>query len=109
MPPPELDATERQLLERSKDPGTTRTRIISVIIAPLVLIGMILYVVQTGLSAQLLGWVFVAYVAVTAWEKVAYGMAVLRYKRLIQKLVDRIEELEREEESGGGDGERRLP
>lgn len=109
MTPLELDATDEQLLEHSRDLGTTQTRIISVIIAPLVLIGMIIYVMQSDVPAHWLGWVFVAYVVMTAWEKVTYGRAVLGYKRLIQKLVDRIEELERAEESGAGDEGQELP
>lgn len=102
MPPLELDATDEQLLQRSTDLGATRTRLISVIVAPLVLIGMILYVVYSGVPLHWLGWLFVAYVAITAWEKVTYALAILHYKRLIQKLVRRVEELEQAEEARGG-------
>jgi len=42
------------------------------------------------------------YLAVTIVEKWAYGNAVLRYKNLIRKLVDRVEELEREQDREPG-------
>jgi hypothetical protein len=38
----------------------------------------------------------VAYVLVTAWERVAYARTILAYKSLIRKLAGRIEELERD-------------
>ena len=45
-------------------------------------------------SWRLLLFFAVAYVLITAWERVAFARTVLAYKGLIQKLVKRVEELE---------------
>lgn len=89
-----LSATEKLLLERSSDLSITRRRVRYVVVSALVLAAALVVV-----SPLLQSWVFllffgVAYVLVTAWERVAWARTIIAYKGLIQKLASRIEQLE---------------
>jgi hypothetical protein len=87
--------TERLLLERSSDTALTRRRVRLVVVSALMLTAALIVV-----SPLLQSWLFllffsVAYILVTAWERVAYARTILAYKGLIRKLARRAEELER--------------
>ena len=91
----ELSALERRILERSADTRVTRRRLVSVGLFAAVAATAVLIALQAGVPAQTLGWVAVAHITVTAWEKMGHGFAIIGYKGLIQKLVVRIDELEK--------------
>lgn len=89
-----LTATDRLLIERSSDLSITRRRVRYVVASALVLAAALVVV-----SPLIESWVFllffaVAYVLITAWERVAWARTIIAYKGLIQKLASRIEELE---------------
>ena len=95
----DLTDTERFLVERSADLAITRRRVRLVIISAALLIGAIIVAAPLTQSWQLLLFFAVAYIAMTAWERLGYARTIVAYKGLIQKLAARIEELER-----GSDG-----
>jgi Flp pilus assembly protein TadB len=92
-----LTTTERLLLERSSDTGLTRRRVRLVVLSALVLVAALVVLSPLAQSWQFLLFFAVAYILVTAWERVAYARTILAYKGLVQKLARRIDELE-----GGG-------
>jgi hypothetical protein len=102
--PLSLSAGERYVLERSFDVQLTRRRLRLVVVSALVLIVALVVLSPILRSWQFLLFFSVAYVAVTAWERVGYARAILTYKGLIQKLVGRVEELE----GGGGETDRKT-
>ena len=89
-----LSVTERLLLERSSDTALTRRRVRLVVVSALVLTAALIVVSPLLQSWRFLLFFSVAYILVTAWERVAYARTILAYKGLIQKLVRRIEDLE---------------
>lgn len=91
-----LTVTERLLLERSSNTALTRRRVRMVVASALVLIVALVVVSPLMQSWRFLLFFSVAYVLVTAWERVAYARTILAYKGLIRKLAGRIEELERD-------------
>ncbi len=95
----DLTDTERFLVERSADLAITRRRVRLVIISAALLIGAIIVAAPLTQSWQLLLFFAVAYIAMTAWERLGYARTIAAYKGLIQKRAARIEELER-----GSDG-----
>lgn len=98
-----LTGEEADVLRRCADSEVSRRRIRQVILLAL-LFGALLLVVGLLLrSWPFLLAVGLLYVGITAFEKVAYGRAVLLYKSLVRKLVKRVEELE---ESAGSASER---
>ncbi|UCC47553.1 MAG: hypothetical protein JSV41_08605 [Gemmatimonadota bacterium] len=89
-----LTATEKLLLERSSDLSITRRRVRYVVVSALALAVALVVV-----SPLIQSWVFllffaVAYVLITAWERLAWARTIIAYKGLIQKLASRVEELE---------------
>jgi hypothetical protein len=92
-----LTTTERLLLERSSDTSLTRRRVRLVVLSALVLVAALVILSPLARSWQFLLFFAVAYVLVTAWERVAYARTILAYKGLVQKLARRIDEL-----GGGG-------
>lgn len=92
-----LTVAEKLLLERSGDPALTRRRVRLVVGSAVVLVAALIVVAPVAQSWEFLLFFAVAYVLVTAWERVAYARTILAYKSLIQKLASRVEELE-----GGG-------
>jgi hypothetical protein len=99
-----LNAGEKYVLERSFDAQLTRRRLRLVLVSAAVLIIALVVLSPILASWQFLLFFSVAYVAVTAWERVGYARTILTYKDLIQKLVDRIEQLEGGESGGSGPG-----
>ncbi len=95
----DLTDTERFLVERSADLAVTRRRVRLVIISAAMLIAALIVAAPLTQSWQLLLFFAVAYIAMTAWERLGYARTIVGYKGLIQKLATRIEELER-----GSDG-----
>lgn len=89
----DLNAAEQRILDRSHDLGATRRRIRSVAVMSSVLV-VVLFYARPGIAPDVLFWVFVGYVVLTGLEKLAYGVSVLGYKRVIQKLAARVRELE---------------
>ena len=89
-----LTLAEKLVLERSADTALTRRRLRFVVGSAIALAAALIVVSPLAQSWQLLLFFAVAYVLVTAWERVAFARTVLAYKCLIQKLVRRVEELE---------------
>lgn len=92
----DLTPMERVILDHSRDLAVTRRRRTTVVVTGLttaMLLAFAAYVTQSWMFA--LG-VSLVYITVTIAEKVAYANAVLSYKRLIQKLNARVEELEKQ-------------
>lgn len=89
-----LTVTERLLLERSWDDALTRRRVRLVVASAVLLVAALIVLAPLMASWQTLLFFAVAYVLVTAWERVAYARTILTYKGLIRKLARRIEELE---------------
>lgn len=87
---------EQQILERSANPGLTRRRRSMVVIfgiAAAVSLTLVAWIMQ---SWQFLLVITLPYMGITIVEKVLYANGVLAYKSVIQKLLARIQELERE-------------
>jgi hypothetical protein len=95
-----LTPTETLLVERSSDLALTRRRVRLVVVSALLLIAAVVVASPLIQSWQFLLFFAVAYIAMTTWERLGYARTILVYKGLIQKLVARIEELERAAESG---------
>ena len=91
---PRFTVTERLLLERSSDTALTRRRVRMVVVSALVLMAALIVVSPLMQSWRFLLFFSVAYILITAWERVAYARTIMAYKGLIQKLVRRTEELE---------------
>lgn len=89
-----LTGAEEEILRRSADSEITRRRIRQVV-AWGSLFAVLLVLAGVGLrSWPMLLAVALLYVAITVWEKVSYGRAVLDYKSVIRKLRRRLEESE---------------
>lgn len=89
-----LTVAEKLVLGRSADTALTRRRLRFVVGSAIVLAAALIVVSPLTRSWQLLLFFAVAYVLVTAWERVGFARTILAYKSLIQKLVKRVEELE---------------
>ena len=89
-----LTVAEKLVLERSGDTELTRRRVRFVVGSAILLAAALIVVSPLAQSWQLLLFFAVAYVLVTAWERVGFARTILAYKGLIQKLVKRVEELE---------------
>ena len=89
-----LTVTEQLLLERSFDTSLTRRRVRLVVLSAVILTAALIVLSPLVQSWRLLLFFSVAYILVTAWERVAYARTILAYKSLIRKLAGRIEELE---------------
>lgn len=89
-----LTVTEQLLLERSFDTSITRRRVRLVVVSAVVLTAALIVLSPLVQSWRFLLFFAVAYILVTAWERVAYARTILAYKSLIRKLAGGIEELE---------------
>jgi Co/Zn/Cd efflux system component len=90
----DLSPTERRFLERSADLDVTRRRIRTVLSLATAFAVLLVAAGLLTRSWALLLAVAVLYVIITTWERVTYAGATLVYKRLVQKLKARVEELE---------------
>ncbi len=97
-----LTGGERYVLHRSFDVRLTRRRLRLVLLSAAVLIVALVVFSPLVRSWKFLLFFSVAYVAITAWERVGYARTILVYKGLIRKLVDRIDELEGSGAAGEG-------
>jgi hypothetical protein len=91
-----LTVAEKLVLDRSADTDLTRRRVKFVVGSAVVLAAALIVVSPLARSWKLLLFFAVAYVLVTAWERVGFARTILAYKGLIQKLIKRVEELEGE-------------
>jgi len=89
-----LTVAEKLLLQRSSDPALTRRRVRLVVGSAVLLVAALIVVAPVAQSWEFLLFFSVAYVLVSAWERVGYARTILAYKSLIQKLAGRVEELE---------------
>lgn len=89
-----LTVTERMLLERSFDTTLTRRRVRLVVLSAVLLAAALIVVSPLVESWHFLLFFAVAYILVTAWERVAYARTILAYKSLIRKLARQIEVME---------------
>ncbi len=92
-----LTETESHILKRCTDAEETRRRMRQVLIVASVFAALLIVVARYSGSMPLVLAVALLYIAVTTWEKLAYGRGVLSYKAIISKLVRRLGELD-----GGG-------
>lgn len=92
-----LTETESRILKRCSDTELTRRRMRQVLLAASVFAVLLLVLAWYSRSLPLVLGVALLYIAVTTWEKLAYGRGVLSYKAIISKLVRRLNELD-----GGG-------
>ena len=90
----QLDPVEARIVARALDPALTRRRIWYSVLVPLALIALTLALFWRDAQPRVLLWLYVGYVAINMFEKVAYGLAVLSYKSVIRKLLSRVRELE---------------
>lgn len=89
-----LNDTDRFLIERSADRDITRRRVRLVVLSAVLLIAALIVAAPLTGSWRLLLFFAVAYVAITAWERVGYARTIIAYKELVQKLARRIDDLE---------------
>jgi hypothetical protein len=90
----ELTPPEKFVLDRAADLATPRRRVRIVVVSALLLVAALIVLSPMVGSWQLLLFFAVAYVLVTAWERIVYARMLLVYKGLIRKLAHRIDEME---------------
>jgi hypothetical protein len=93
VPNEPFDPTEAQIVAAAGNPALTKRRIFYSILAPLALIALMLTMFWHA-QPPIVVWLFAAYAALTMFERVGYGLAVLSYKSVIRKLLLRVSELE---------------
>ncbi len=92
----ELNKLEEQILKNSSNIEITQKRIKSIkSFAIVAFIGSI-FLSFMDISPKFTAGLLALYIAITAFEKIAYGKAVIGYKNLIQKLVTRLEEIDKD-------------
>lgn len=89
-----LTETESRILKRCSDAELTRRRMRQVLVAAALFAGLMIAMAWVTRSLPLVLGVALVYIAVTTWEKLAYGRGVLSYKAIITKLVRRLGELD---------------
>jgi hypothetical protein len=92
----ELSPLERSFLERSEDTSVTKRRNRLALVTGGFLIASFCVAALVSQSLVFVVVVAVVYMFASIFERVAYGNAVLVYKRLIQKLSQRVAMLERQ-------------
>jgi hypothetical protein len=92
----ELSPLERSFLERSGDTSVTKRRNRMALVTGGVLIASFCVAALMSQSLVLVIVVSITYMLASIFERVAYGNAVIVYKRLIQKLSQRVAMLERQ-------------
>lgn len=89
-----LTETESRILKRSSDLELTRRRMRQVLFAAVLFAALLVAMAWFTHSLPLVLGVALLYVAVTTWEKLAYGRGVLSYKAIINKLIRRLGDLD---------------
>ncbi len=92
-----LTENESRILKRCSDAEVTRRRMRQVLVVAAAFAALLVALAWYSRSLPLVLGVALLYVAITTWEKLAYGRGVLSYKAIITKLVRRLGELD----SGG--------
>lgn len=92
----ELSPLERSFLDRSGDTSVTKRRNRMAMVTGGILIASFCVAALVSQSLVLVLVVSVVYMLASIFERIAYGNAVIVYKRLIQKLSRRVEVLERQ-------------
>ncbi len=87
-----LSEVERKVLAGCRDEALTRRRMRQVILAASIFVVLLVVVAWFSRSWLFVLGIALLYIAITTWEKLAYGRAVLLYKSIIRKLVARLEE-----------------
>ena len=93
-----LTETESRILKRCADADVTRRRMRQVLAAAILFAALLVAMAWYSRSLAMVLGVALLYIAVTTWEKLAYGRGVLTYKAIITKLVRRLGDLD----TGGG-------
>ena len=89
-----LTETESRFLKRCSDAETTRRRMRQVLAAAILFAALLAAMAWYTRSLAMVLAVALLYIAMTTWEKLAYGRGVLTYKSLVSKLVRRLGELD---------------
>ena len=89
-----LTESESRILKRCSDTELTRRRMRQVLISATIFALLLVAVGWYMKSLPLVLGVALLYIAITTWEKLAYGRGVLSYKAIINKLVRRLNELD---------------
>jgi hypothetical protein len=89
-----LTEIESRILKRCADAEVTRRRMRQVLLVATVFAMLLLAMAWYSRSLPLVLAVALLYIAVTTWEKLAYGRAVISYKAIITKLVRRLGDLD---------------
>ncbi len=89
-----LTETESRILKRSSDAELTRRRMRQVLLSAVAFAVLLAVAAWYSRSLPLVVGVALLYIAITTWEKLAYGRGVLSYKAIIQKLVRRLSDLD---------------
>ena len=92
-----LTETESRILKRCADADVTRRRMRQVLVVAILFAALLIAMARYSRSLPMVLAVALLYIAVTTWEKLAYGRGVLSYKAIIGKLVRRLGDLD-----GGG-------
>jgi hypothetical protein len=84
-----LTPEESALLDRSRDPASTRRRLRGVVVS-----GALLAVALLVTSPLIRSWEFllffaVAYIALSTWERIRCARTILAYKDLVRKITER--------------------
>jgi hypothetical protein len=89
-----LTETESRILKRCSDTELTRRRMRQVLIAATLFVALLIAMTWYSRSLPLVLGISLLYIAITTWEKLAYGRGVLSYKSIINKLVRRLNQLD---------------
>lgn len=89
-----LTETESRILKGCSDAELTRRRMRQVLVVAAVFAALLVGMAWYSRSLPAVLGVALLYIAITTWEKLAYGRGVLSYKAIITKLVRRLGELD---------------
>ena len=89
-----LTETESRILKRCSDAEATRQRMRQVLVVATAFAALLAALAWYSQSMPLVLGVALLYVAITTWEKLAYGRGVLSYKAIITKLLRRLRDLD---------------
>lgn len=95
----ELTQVEQHILKHSANLEVVQKRRKTAFITGVAFALFVAWVAYVSDSRLLLAAIFIIYIAVTALERVFYANAILTYKRIVQKMLKRIEHLEAKENS----------
>ena len=94
LEPLQLTQFESSIVARSSDAAVTRWRMMWCVVVPLGFIALLLSMFWQNAQPRLLLWLFLMYIVIVMAERISYGSAVLAYKSVVRKLIDRVDALE---------------